>query len=400
MKWLNLHNLIATGFVFVIILFFPIILNLNFLDPIENTIQDLNLSDVVFSKMIKNEEINIDTNIVLVNIGDLNRRGIAKQLEIINRYEPKVVGIDAFFRNLNNPLNDSTLKAVFKRTKNLVLVSKLLWNTVDEKYDSIEYCHPEFMQNHKTGFVNFITDTVARTVRTFTPKQDVEGRIEKNFSCVIAEIYNPDKALKVFERDNELEMINFRRNINNYYHIDTYEIFEKQDSLEFIRNKIVLMGYMGPEFRTLTTEDIFFTPMNEQYIGKSIPDMYGIVVHANVISMILDESYYYILDLYIAAAGIFTYVFILFTFFTYLRNKSEFTSRFYEPISIFTVFASIFLAIFLNLNSIYLFRLDLNLMMSIFIFLIVVPCYEAYFDSIKPLIEGFIEKLKNNEKKK
>lgn len=398
MKIFNIHNLIATGFVFVIIFLFPIILNLNFLDPIENTIQDLNLADVVFSKMIKNDTIQIDTNIVLVNIGDLNRRGIAKQLEIINRYEPKVVGIDAFFRNLNNPLNDSTLKAVFESTKNLVLVNKLVWNSDKNKYDSIEYCHPAFMQNHKTGFVNFITD-ITRTVRTFTPKQNVDDSFVKNFSCVIAEIYNPEKAQKLYKRNNELEMINFRRNIKNYYNIDTYEVFEKQDSLEFIRNKIVLMGYMGPDFKTLTTEDIFFTPMNEQYIGKSIPDMYGIVVHANVISMILDESYYYIMDLYIATGGVFIYVFILFTFFTLLRNKSDFSSRFYEPVSILSVFASIFLAIFLNLHSIYFFKIDLNLMMSVFIFLIVIPCYEAYFDSIKPLVKGLFNKLKNNGKK-
>lgn len=398
MKFFNIHNLIATFFVFFIILFFPIILNLNFLDPIENTIQDLNLSDIVFSKMIKNDETDIDTNIVLVNIGDLNRRGIAKQLEIINRYNPKVVGIDAFFRNLNNPFNDSSLISVFKNTKNLVLVSKLLWNNNEERYDKIEYCHPEFMQNHKTGFVNFITDNSSRTVRTFTPRQSVDNQTEINFSCVIAEIFNSQKAHKLYERKNEIELINFRRNISKYYHIDTYEIFEKQDSLDFINNKIVLMGYMGPDFKTLTTEDIFFTPLNEQYIGKSIPDMYGIVVHANVISMILDESYFYVLDIYIAAIAIFIYVFFMFSFFTFLRNKSDFTSRFYEPISILAVFASIFLVIFINLHSIYLLRLDLNLMMSVIIFLIIVPCYEAYFDSIKPLLESNIKKMKRNGK--
>ncbi|MCX7735095.1 MAG: CHASE2 domain-containing protein [Candidatus Kapabacteria bacterium] len=402
MKFKILHNLIATGFVFIIIRFFPIILNLNFLDPIENTIQDLNLSDIVFSKMIKKDDIQVDTNIVLVNIGRLTRYGIAKQLEIINRYEPKVVGIDVFFRKLNNPFNDSTLKAVLQKTKNAVLVSKLIWNSENDQYDTIEYCHPEFKQNHRTGFVNFIMDkdTSSRTTRTFTPKQQVGNKTEINFSCVIASVFNPEKTKKLLDRNNEIEIINFRRNFNKYYHIDADEIFQRQDSLGFIRDKIVLMGYMGPNFHTLTTDDIFFTPMNEQYIGKSLPDMYGIVVHANVISMILDESFYYKFDLYIAAIIIFVYVFLVFNFFTYLRTKSEFTSRFYEPISILTVFASIFLFIFLNLNSIYLFRVDLNLMISVFVFLIIIPCYEAYFDSIKPLLEGLINKLKKDGKKK
>lgn len=400
MRIFNIHNAIATLFLLVIILFFPVIFNLNFLDPIENTIQDLNLSDVVFSKIMDKSNIEMDTNIVLVNIGNLNRRGIAKQLEIINRYKPKVVGIDAFFRKLNNSLNDSTLSAVFRNTKNLVLVSKLVWNSKAEKFDSIEYCHPFFKQNHKTGFVNFITEEESRTVRTFTPKQKIGEHFEINFSCVITELYKPEAIKKLNDRNNELELINFRRNFDKFYKIDANEVFEKQDSLDFIKDKIVLLGYMGPNFQTLTTEDIFFTPMNEQYIGKSIPDMYGIVVHANVISMLLDESYYYILDKYLAAAGIFIYVFFLYTFFTYLRQKSEFTSRFYEPLSIFSVFASIFLAIFINLNFIYLFRVDLNLMMSILIFLIIIPCYEAYFDSIKPLFEKLIQKLKYNGREK
>ncbi|MEK7224875.1 MAG: hypothetical protein AAB221_04245, partial [Bacteroidota bacterium] len=37
--------------------------------------------------------------------------------------------------------------------------------------------------------------------------------------------------------------------------------------------------------------DKFFTPMNERFAGKSIPDMNGVVIHANIISMALDKSY-------------------------------------------------------------------------------------------------------------
>jgi CHASE2 domain-containing sensor protein len=59
------------------------------------------------------------------------------------------------------------------------------------------------------------------------------------------------------------------------------------DSLFY--NKIVLFGYINNDPNDIT--DKKFTPMNERYYGKSVPDMNGIVVHANIISMVLENNY-------------------------------------------------------------------------------------------------------------
>ena len=61
--------------------------------------------------------------------------------------------------------------------------------------------------------------------------------------------------------------------------------------LSFIKDKIVLLGFMGINLNDKTFEDIFFTPLNERYAGKSFPDMYGVVIQANIISMILNKKY-------------------------------------------------------------------------------------------------------------
>ena len=37
--------------------------------------------------------------------------------------------------------------------------------------------------------------------------------------------------------------------------------------------------------------DRFFTPLNEKYIGKANKDMYGVVVHANIIDTLLNKHY-------------------------------------------------------------------------------------------------------------
>ena len=62
-------------------------------------------------------------------------------------------------------------------------------------------------------------------------------------------------------------------------------------SLKFWQNKIVLMGFCGESEHALSMKDRYFTPLNEQYSDKSYPDMHGIVIHANIISMLLDRQF-------------------------------------------------------------------------------------------------------------
>jgi CHASE2 domain-containing sensor protein len=56
-----------------------------------------------------------------------------------------------------------------------------------------------------------------------------------------------------------------------------------------IRGKIVLFGFVADNPDDY--EDKLFTPMNSSFAGKTMPDMNGIVVHANIISMVLDGKY-------------------------------------------------------------------------------------------------------------
>jgi hypothetical protein len=48
---------------------------------------------------------------------------------------------------------------------------------------------------------------------------------------------------------------------------------------------------MGEDENDPSWVDKFYTPMNEKYAGKSAPDMFGVTIHANIISMILEEAY-------------------------------------------------------------------------------------------------------------
>ena len=116
----------------------------------------------------------------------------------------------------------------------------------------------------------------------------------------VSELYDPEKAERFLTRDNEYEIINYRGNIidfgqskfgGRYTALDVDDVFEERFTPDLIDGKIVLFGFMGKDFGDRSWEDKFYTPLNVKYAGKSNPDMFGVVVHANIISMILNEDY-------------------------------------------------------------------------------------------------------------
>jgi CHASE2 domain-containing sensor protein len=48
-----------------------------------------------------------------------------------------------------------------------------------------------------------------------------------------------------------------------------------------------LGGYFGDP----SWSDKYFTPLNKKVAGRANPDMFGVVVHANIVAMILNEDY-------------------------------------------------------------------------------------------------------------
>ncbi len=269
----------------------------DFLNPVEQAFSDFEITDVVFSQL--REEQPADTSIVLVNIGEedeYSRARIAQQILNLNRFEPKVIGIDAFFRQPKDTAMDEYLQAAFATTRQLVLVSKLnYYNDSLEQYDTLETSSPElFMPFAQSGFANLITEGIDdfRTSRTFSPIERVYDTTELAFPVKIAQLFNQESVDKFLLRGNSYENINYRGNQDKYFVIDVDQALDPNADFSFIKDKIVLMGYMGRDLSHNTWgEDKFFTPLNKKFAGKSYPDMYGIVVHANIVSMILNQHY-------------------------------------------------------------------------------------------------------------
>ncbi|NOT74563.1 MAG: CHASE2 domain-containing protein [Cyclobacteriaceae bacterium] len=300
-------------------------------DTIGQALRDFELTDYAFSNL--RPDVLVDERIVLVNIGSLSRREVAQQIMMISKFKPRVIAFDGFFDcegglrdSVNCPqlldtLGNMMLSAAIQESPNFVLATKLLQTDSLARYDSneadsLESSDPMFNDFATHGFVTLPTDATyqedVKQCRTVYPRRLINGKEELAFSVRVAMQYDSVKTKKFLARSKDEELVNFKRNIEvrqlrinslkddlttstnfgtQYYVVDVYDMMEGNVLPELFKDNIVLMGFMGDYLGDPSWDDKFFTPLNKVVGGRANPDMFGLVVHANIVSMILDEDY-------------------------------------------------------------------------------------------------------------
>jgi CHASE2 domain-containing sensor protein len=269
----------------------------NVLEKFTVAVTDVDFTDLYYQYK---PEPKTDDNIVIVNIGYRNRAEMAQIIEIISANEPKVIGGDIFFDqevDTIDVIGTNLLSDEIKSINNLVLASAFLGET-DDGIDKIARQSPMISKYVKEGIVNLniaTDDPEYGTVRSFKPVTDINDASHISFGFLVASFLD-STVLKYASKDemmirwygygnhNSVNLGIFKTFDSN--HILNGE-FEKQD----IEGKIVLLGFMGETLGDYVPGEIFFTPLNKKIIGRSLPDMYGIEVHANIIKMIIDKEF-------------------------------------------------------------------------------------------------------------
>lgn len=323
--WIDV--LLATLLIFFLMWGIFRITQLNFFnafDSIGKALSDVDLTDYVFWGL--REDPGVDESIVIVNIGNLSRREIAEQISIISKYEPRVIGLDMFFDcpagrdtvscpQLKDEFGNQMLSYVIREAGNVVLATKLeqtdslAATDTGELFDSLKRSDPMFRDYAiAEGFANLDTDAAfqddVKTCRAFNPKMALLGnRVHRAFAVELAMQYDSVATARFLRRDNFSEVINFRGNVfdryeqnnpnyrNVFYVLDVDDVFSENFTPETVRDKVVLFGYLGAELGDPSWTDRFYTPLNQTLAGKANPDMFGVVIHANIVSMILHGEY-------------------------------------------------------------------------------------------------------------
>jgi hypothetical protein len=385
-------------------------------DPISVALGEFELTDYVFSKF--REDPVPDGRIVLVNLSQATRRDLSQAIRIISQHKPKVIGIDSFFNceggfydtlscpQLLDTLGNLMLSSAIQDAGNVVLVSRLLQSDslVDagaiDLYDSIEYSDPMFREHATSAFANLVTGASyqedVKICKSLIPRMVVNGKEELAFSVMMAMKYDSVKAKRFLERGNEEEIINFKGNINisdvrvkalrdkmtdvsEYnalcFALDWYPFTEGQYDPSIFENAVVIMGYLGDHFGDPAWEDKFFTPLNTKVAGRANPDMYGPVIHANVVAMILNEDYIEEIPLWTQITIAFILCFVNVMLFIWIDRKYPLL---YDGLSVFIQISEIILVMFAIIYVFAFFNIKLELTLTIAALALIGPCFDVY----------------------
>lgn len=272
----------------------------------------------------------IDTNVVLVNAGNINRGEMAQLVSNVNKAAPKVMAINLYYNKSKKTPYDSLLISSFKKAKNLILVKRV------EDYGIIpngNYGISDFLVKNENHINSFIIDS-------------------NSFEFKAISLYDNSKLHNLKEKQGKEELINFSGNINGIYNgayvtLDYGHVLSESFDQEIFKDKIVLIGYLGEYIKPQTHDlvDTYYTPLG----GESLfPDMYRTVVQANIISTVLSGLYINKLSNVWAYFMIIFFILINSVGGYYILKKSHLGYIFYSIIVfIVEVFLSMIFAIYL-----------------------------------------------------
>jgi CHASE2 domain-containing sensor protein len=168
----------------------------------------------------------------------------------------------------------------------------------------------------KHGFANLITNADyqedVKQCRSFVPKYSVNGEDQYAFAVQMSMMFDSVKTNRFLRRNKKEEIVNYRGNVEiqdirlktlrqketattryplMFYAVDVDQLFNGEVLPELFTNSIVIIGFLGSKFGDPSWNDKYFTPLNKKVAGRANPDMFGVVVHANIVAMILNEDY-------------------------------------------------------------------------------------------------------------
>ncbi|MEN3040435.1 MAG: CHASE2 domain-containing protein [Bacteroidia bacterium] len=232
-----------------------------------------------------------DTQIVIVDIAQLGRAELARLLLRLSEAGPKAIAIDAVFAELRSPHEDTlwmqALCTAAKRTAVFLACSLDLSHEI-EKAPIVPVSHELFTQCAQQAFANLLQgDTVARIVRECL-LYTVSGKdTALSLGTIMALMLRPSLRETIFTLPARMP-IRYRGNLNHFYSLSGEEILADSLPLSWLRHKVLFMGVADPLRRTM--EDIFFSPLTSSFLNRSLPDMYGVVIHANITSMLIHRD--------------------------------------------------------------------------------------------------------------
>lgn len=213
--------------------------------------------------------------ITIVDIGYLDRTGIAKELRIINKYSPRVIGLD-FYLSTDSLEKDYQLMEAISMTKNLVQITGLYNNDSEDitKWDSLEQYHKKFRFGTH-GFSNITITDDSVIVQELAMRQYYRDETEFALSYQVAHAYDSNRIIPKYKKGYG-DFSFSRKSFGSYFKVLSIEdIMTENFDERDLTDKIVLMGHISN--------------LNSFYLDeKRTKRISGTEIQANIIREIID----------------------------------------------------------------------------------------------------------------
>lgn len=280
-----------------------------FIDPFSEAIKQHDVMDISFSKFRNHTNPKLfDNRIIVINSGVKDIEKLAYTVNLVNSKGAKGIGLDLLLDTLSGKKSDTLLQTALKNASDKVVLGYTLNENENHLTTNVNWRSiPFFDTGMIEGYVNLATND-GFSARAFVPYLTTPKEDKLAFSTKLASMLDTNILISLKERGNSIEWINYKRiqpgmssmifpinskKVIHYIMMDIDKFIEDSvlyDS-NYFENKIVLIGFCGENENAFSMKDRYFTPLNEQYTGRSIPDMHGVVIHANIISMLLDRDF-------------------------------------------------------------------------------------------------------------
>jgi len=225
-----------------------------------------------------------EDNIILINVENLDRAGIAEEISTLSKFNPKVIAIDLQFSKRNHDAGDEELIKALWACKNLVMTSvinDLAGNVAFSLTSQLEFSP----HGVKTGYINALQENdVHGTIKSFLvqEKEDVaDKRIEYHFAVSTAMAYDSLQTAKFINTHPTVVDVDYKNGQRKFRKYSAKEVLSGKLNERDLTGKIVMIGFLGPG-----NEDKFYSPLNK----TKKPDIYGLEYLANVVAQILDQK--------------------------------------------------------------------------------------------------------------
>jgi CHASE2 domain-containing sensor protein/two-component sensor histidine kinase len=269
----------------------------------------------------------VDSRIVIVGINedDINYvqdfpipdRQLAQLINILQSYQPRVIGFD-IFKTPNRNLERTQLGSVFRESSNLIAVEVAL-----NQSETFNVKPPPELPPERVGFADLIVDADGKLRRSILASKTHSGELKYSLPLRLAQAYLHEEGI-VFQHgtrsydpiqfgsiklprflqnwggyvradaNGNQVLLNFRSHRQPFRTLSLREVLTREFDPNWIRDRVVLIGMTASSvkdnFITSAVKGTLYTDaLGIQNSSNQYQWIYGVEIHAHATSQILSK---------------------------------------------------------------------------------------------------------------